>query len=1081
MRTREDFRREDVVRRLSMFGSVVEIERRLRESSDDPALLVGAAEHAADRAAQAGRPAEAALLHHVATIVGRMRPARSREARHRSRAVRGALRAAHDDRRPMAGVRALRAVRHELDEDDFRDLCNDDRGRPTTGREGLTALHLVSLVLDLPGPRIDALLRIAYCAAHKGDRRSARRRYRQAGLVAQKSGDDTNVRAVETAKGTWLYTVGDLNGAAQAFEWVAESLDAASERRLGERLADVEVWRYLATTYDALGRRAAASGVASRALELVEEIREKLAAASAAGWAVESALGREAIEVLNDRYVELGLLAARTRLGVTDIEGAERHCETVIKESRRLGLVGPQFQALYLLAECSSVQGDHDKEERRLRYAVDVAWEFGDASLVCASYNNLGAFLLGRGDLGSARETYLQAVFHAGNAGLGARQTATALIGLGETTAAQGEEAAASTTFRWAADYALQAGEDLLLALVAKRMFDDAWWAESGASAVMELALYQHAPARSTAELERVATMYAARRRRDGNPTDAVRVLRRGIELISDRTPQSFELVRLRLALGRHLAEAPGGRTEAMEVLTALLEEHDAMLDAATLDDHRASLLGEREQIYGAMIELLTGSVGEAADADSQRRACALHEAAKAERFAAELGAAHIELPAGMPRELVDWEQRALTILRAGETTEAYQSQAAARRLRETRKELRSCWEEMRPVAPNYVAMRTGRSVDVETVIALLRGFPCRAAVASFFCTGAVTVCFVVRPDRPMRVFQIDRDRAFWTDQGRALRRAVNGAPDEWPPHSPINRDRPRTLSALERLEEALVDVLDALHDVDLVYFCPHGPMHSLPLHAVRDRSGRYLVERSGVVYCPSMTALQYSLSRRPRRRRDVTAELLVGVASSDDPNPERFETVNTVQGRTPTLLLGARAATRERVLEELPHHHVVELICHGHFDDRRVLGSGLLLGNGERRPPRHLNEVPVRSRGQFLLTAEDLLEVKSSAELVVLRACSTGLVRNRSAGDDVAGPTRSLLQGGAGAVIASLWNVDQQSSELLLDRFRARWHAGADTWWALRQAQLDLLRSADPTLRHPYHWAGFALFGDCR
>ena len=68
----------------------------------------------------------------------------------------------------------------------------------------------------------------------------------------------------------------------------------------------------------------------------------------------------------------------------------------------------------------------------------------------------------------------------------------------------------------------------------------------------------------------------------------------------------------------------------------------------------------------------------------------------------------------------------------------------------------------------------------------------------------------------------------------------------------------------------------------------------------------------------------------------------------------------------------------------------------------------------------------------------------------------------------------------GARGVVASLWQVDDESTAELLQRFyRAMLKDARRPADALRTAQLELARQ--PRWSAPFHWAGFVLQGDWR
>jgi CHAT domain-containing protein len=184
------------------------------------------------------------------------------------------------------------------------------------------------------------------------------------------------------------------------------------------------------------------------------------------------------------------------------------------------------------------------------------------------------------------------------------------------------------------------------------------------------------------------------------------------------------------------------------------------------------------------------------------------------------------------------------------------------------------------------------------------------------------------------------------------------------------------------------------------------------------------------------------------------------------------------------TAAFGVKQAKRESVLSSLARKAVVHLSCHGFFDNRNPLNSGLVFSDGAAKAPRDLHDVPFLDRQNFLVTARDLMRASLSADLVTLSACSSGLQTARNAGDEMEGFTRALLAAGAATSLVAMWNVDQASSHGLLANFYAQLASAGNVsakWRALRAAQLAHIKSDDENLRHPYHWAPFDLIGDWR
>ena len=91
-------------------------------------------------------------------------------------------------------------------------------------------------------------------------------------------------------------------------------------------------------------------------------------------------------------------------------------------------------------------------------------------------------------------------------------------------------------------------------------------------------------------------------------------------------------------------------------------------------------------------------------------------------------------------------------------------------------------------------------------------------------------------------------------------------------------------------------------------------------------------------------------------------------------------------------------------------------------------------------------------------------------ANLVVLSACDTALSKIYS-GDDLVGLSRGFMYAGTPSLMATLWQVDDQSTSLFIKEFYNNWeNKGMSKPEALRQAQITL--KSTPGYSHPYYWA---------
>lgn len=162
--------------------------------------------------------------------------------------------------------------------------------------------------------------------------------------------------------------------------------------------------------------------------------------------------------------------------------------------------------------------------------------------------------------------------------------------------------------------------------------------------------------------------------------------------------------------------------------------------------------------------------------------------------------------------------------------------------------------------------------------------------------------------------------------------------------------------------------------------------------------------------------------------------------------------------------------AMREAMLgDRLLRYEVLHFATHGLIDDRVPRLSGLALSLVDRTGQ------PIDG----VLRRGDIAQLELDAELVVLSGCRTALGREIR-GEGLVGLTRAFMFAGARRVIASLWQVSDRATAVLMERFyRALWIDGESPGRALQTAQLSML--ADRRYRDPFYWSGFVLQGDWR
>ncbi|MGE3178602.1 MAG: CHAT domain-containing protein, partial [Vicinamibacterales bacterium] len=152
---------------------------------------------------------------------------------------------------------------------------------------------------------------------------------------------------------------------------------------------------------------------------------------------------------------------------------------------------------------------------------------------------------------------------------------------------------------------------------------------------------------------------------------------------------------------------------------------------------------------------------------------------------------------------------------------------------------------------------------------------------------------------------------------------------------------------------------------------------------------------------------------------------------------------------------------------EAFGRHQVLHFATHGLINGVHPDLSGLVFS---------LVDAEGRTQDGFL-RLHDIYNLRLQSDVVVLSACQTALGQDVR-GEGLIGLTRGFMYAGASRIVASLWDVDDRATAVLMERFYrellVRKQRPAE---ALRRAQLALM--ADRRWSHPYYWGAFVVLGD--
>ncbi|NET82915.1 MAG: tetratricopeptide repeat protein [Moorea sp. SIO1F2] len=264
----------------------------------------------------------------------------------------------------------------------------------------------------------------------------------------------------------------------------------------------------------------------------------------------------------------------------------------------------------------------------------------------------------------------------------------------------------------------------------------------------------------------------------------------------------------------------------------------------------------------------------------------------------------------------------------------------------------------------------------------------------------------------------------------------------------------------LKNLHDWLIVPLQPHLNTTTITIVPHSILHYLPFAALTDGK-QYLSDNYALLSLPSASILRYL----PDKGKSTTGSLL----ALGDPTIPGLSPLNHAQNEVETIAqlfktkaLVGKAATESALRSRATQSGIIHVAAHGEYNLRNPLFSAIrLLEDTEHDGSLEVHEVYG-------------LDLTSTTNLVVLSACQTK-IGELSRGDEVVGLTRAFLYAGTPTIIASLWNVDDAATGLLMKQFYSHWQGGMNKAEALQQAQKDLRE----TYPHPYFWAAFSLTGD--
>ncbi len=241
------------------------------------------------------------------------------------------------------------------------------------------------------------------------------------------------------------------------------------------------------------------------------------------------------------------------------------------------------------------------------------------------------------------------------------------------------------------------------------------------------------------------------------------------------------------------------------------------------------------------------------------------------------------------------------------------------------------------------------------------------------------------------------------------------------------------------------------------------GKLRYLPFETLYDQqTDQYLIQKYPIHYLTRIS----SRSLTPSPRLPVSPSSLK-VLSLANPQPTQVDLKGTeaeakhLQDNFPgsEAYIGTEA-TLDTFKTKASRFPLLHLGTHGCFNPDGCDGLGM-----------EANTLLFANNEQYNIADAALLGLKNT-ELIALSACQTAKEANAD-GKEISGLAYVLERAGAKAVIASLWNAEDNTSAEIMVQFYRHLQQGMNKSEAMRQAKLSQIE------RHPWFWSPFILIGD--
>ena len=276
-------------------------------------------------------------------------------------------------------------------------------------------------------------------------------------------------------------------------------------------------------------------------------------------------------------------------------------------------------------------------------------------------------------------------------------------------------------------------------------------------------------------------------------------------------------------------------------------------------------------------------------------------------------------------------------------------------------------------------------------------------------------------------------------------------------------------------LYEILIDpITGIIKDKETLCIIPEGKLNYIPFQALlNSKQQKYLIEDYAIYYSPSLSSLKWLRTKIIKENKNLLAfgdcdfsgeknintmrEKLIALPATG----EEVKALNVIYSPNANIFLGSNA-TESNFNNQSTKFGIIHLATHSLVNEALPLFSSIAFSkeNGE----------------DGFLEAREIIQMELNAQLVILSACKTAFGK-QIAGEGMLGLTRAFFTAGIPSVVASLWQVEDNATKVLMVEFHKRLKEGKTPDLALKGAQIYMIKNSGYT--DPVFWSPFILVGD--